>query len=53
MKCVYCGLDYNLNSIKFEQRVVDDRDFCSGCWDMIMSAAQDDEDDRMVLARSQ
>ena len=40
-KCVECGIDIDVDSLSFEQRLIEDEDFCRGCWDRVM----DDTDD--------
>lgn len=35
--CVECGSPVDANSLSFEQRLIDDQDFCRRCFDEIMS----------------
>lgn len=34
--CVICGGSFELSERLFEQRLIEDRDFCSRCWKEIM-----------------
>ena len=36
--CVLCHQKYSTETISFEQRLVDDKDFCIKCWNEIMGA---------------
>jgi hypothetical protein len=40
--CVNCNEIYELNKITFEQRLIDDKDFCGKCWTMIMAETEDE-----------
>ena len=40
-KCVECGIDIDIDTLSFEQKLIEDEDFCRRCWDRVM----DDTDD--------
>jgi len=42
-ECVVCGNVIDSASLAFEQRLVDDKDFCRKCWDKIMEEVYPDE----------
>ena len=40
-KCVECGIRIDMDNLSFEQKLIEDEDFCRRCWDRVM----DDTDD--------
>lgn len=40
-KCVECGINIDADNLSFEQKLIEDEDFCRRCWDGVM----DDVDD--------
>ena len=40
-KCVECGIDIDIDNLSFEQKLIEDENFCRRCWDRVM----DDTDD--------
>ena len=40
-KCVECGIDIDIDTLSFEQKLIEDEDFCRRCWDRVI----DDTDD--------
>ena len=40
-KCVECGIDIDIDNLPFEQKLIEDEDFCRRCWDRVV----DDTDD--------
>lgn len=40
-KCVECGIDIGMDSLSFEQKLVEDEDFCRRCWDRVMDETDD------------
>lgn len=39
--CVYCNEAYDLNDIKYEQRLIADTDFCPTCWQKEITSFSD------------
>ncbi|MEM2140459.1 hypothetical protein [Nitrososphaera sp.] len=39
--CVLCGESVDDSSLTFEQRLVEDEDFCAPCWNEIMHDVRD------------
>jgi len=35
-KCVDCGINIDKGSLSFEQKLIEDEDFCRRCWDRVM-----------------
>jgi hypothetical protein len=42
-ECVMCHREINSALLSFEQRLIDDKNFCRECWDGMMSGAQEEE----------
>ena len=40
-KCVECGIDIDVDNLSFEQKLVEDEDFCRRCWDRVMDDSND------------
>ena len=40
-KCVECGIDIDVDNLSFEQKLIEDEDFCRRCWDRVMDNADD------------
>ena len=40
-KCVECGIDIDIDNLSFEQRLIEDEDFCRRCWDRVMDETDD------------
>lgn len=35
--CILCNHTYDLKTINLEQRLINDRDFCTKCWNEFMT----------------
>lgn len=42
-KCVNCSNSIDQLSLSFEQKLIDDEDFCRRCWDDIMNGSYDEQ----------
>lgn len=42
-ECLMCHKVIDPSSISFEQRLIDDKDFCRKCWDEIMFEVQEED----------
>lgn len=40
-KCVECGIDIDTDNLSFEQKLIEDEDFCRRCWDRVMDETDD------------
>ena len=40
-KCVECGIDIDVDYLSFEQKLIEDEDFCRRCWDRVMDETDD------------
>ena len=40
-KCVECGINIDKGSLSFEQKLIEDEDFCRRCWDRVMDETDD------------
>jgi hypothetical protein len=41
-KCVECSEPINPNSLSFEQKLIEDQDWCGKCWARIMTDSFDE-----------
>jgi len=41
-KCVSCFRPIDESSLSFEQKLIDDENFCRSCWDDVMSESVDE-----------
>lgn len=48
--CVTCSQPIDFLSLSFEQRIIDDQDFCRRCFDEIMTGSYDSDVDYEKLA---
>ena len=39
--CVLCNNSYDPRTVNLEQKLVDDKDFCSRCWNDFMNSDKD------------
>jgi hypothetical protein len=44
IKCVICGLDFEPSERTFEQRLIEDTDFCRKCFAGIMTAEYESDE---------
>jgi len=40
-QCVECGIDIDIDNLSFEQKLIEDEDFCRRCWDRVMDETDD------------
>ena len=40
-QCIQCGVAIDPTTLSFEQKLIDDKDFCRRCWNQIMSDVDD------------
>jgi uncharacterized paraquat-inducible protein A len=40
-QCVECGISIDVDTLSFEQRLIEDEDFCRRCWDKVMDETDD------------
>jgi hypothetical protein len=42
-QCVNCSSTIDSGALSFEQKLIDDEDFCRRCWDDIMNGSYDEQ----------
>lgn len=40
--CINCNQAYDIGTITFEQRLINDKDFCAVCWSLFMTEMEDE-----------
>jgi hypothetical protein len=51
--CIICSISFELTSQTFEQRLIDDNDFCPHCFKEIMDAEYDNDFELDLRAAAQ
>ena len=50
-RCVECGISIDVDTLSFEQKLIEDEDFCRRCWDGVMDDTEDAQLPSLIPAR--